>query len=472
MSAALSVEKARTKSFPNSLETAESTGTGAVLVNTHEDPKLEVDPLSELTVSSEDHVHYQTLNWWQCGVLMIAECISLGILSLPRALAVLGLIPGLILIVVLGIIAGYTGYIIGQFKLKHPSCTSMAEAGVISSGRVLGELIGLGQLFVLIFIMAAHITSFAVMMNVLTKHATCTLVFSLTGLAVSVLLTLPRTLRNISYFSIASCVSIFAAVFIVIVGVGVTKPDPNRMQLVGKTNFVHGMCATLNIILAYAGHVTYFGFASELKNPKDYNKSLVMLQSTAVIVYTVCAVIIYYFCGPYVPAPALSAASPEVRIAAYAVACPTIVIAGVVNGSVGAKQIYLRFWQLRKQPQVIQEKSKRAYFSWFVTVISIWVVAWLIASSIPKFEYVLALVAALFSGWYSFGLTSWFWRSLNKGKLLASGRNILLSVLNTIIFIMGTLICVLGIYACSVAMRNGDTGRPFSCANNDPLAGK
>ena len=42
---------------------------------------------------------------------MIAETISLGILSLPSVLARIGLVPGLSLIVGLGIIATYTGWV-------------------------------------------------------------------------------------------------------------------------------------------------------------------------------------------------------------------------------------------------------------------------------------------------------------------------------------------------------------------------
>lgn len=38
-------------------------------------------------------IKYRTLQWWQCGMIMIAETISLGILSLPSAMAVLGLVP-------------------------------------------------------------------------------------------------------------------------------------------------------------------------------------------------------------------------------------------------------------------------------------------------------------------------------------------------------------------------------------------
>jgi hypothetical protein len=36
-------------------------------------------------------IKYRTLQWWQCGMIMIAETVSLGILSLPSAVAVLGL---------------------------------------------------------------------------------------------------------------------------------------------------------------------------------------------------------------------------------------------------------------------------------------------------------------------------------------------------------------------------------------------
>ena len=55
---------------------------------------------------------------------MIAETISLGILSLPSVLARLGLVPALILIVGLGALATYTGYVLGQFKAAYPHAVS------------------------------------------------------------------------------------------------------------------------------------------------------------------------------------------------------------------------------------------------------------------------------------------------------------------------------------------------------------
>ena len=38
-------------------------------------------------------VQYRTMHWWQAGMIMVAETISLGILSLPSVLAALGFVP-------------------------------------------------------------------------------------------------------------------------------------------------------------------------------------------------------------------------------------------------------------------------------------------------------------------------------------------------------------------------------------------
>lgn len=48
------------------------------------------DPFGDETNAE---VKYRTMKWWQTGMVMVAETVSLGILSLPSALATLGLIP-------------------------------------------------------------------------------------------------------------------------------------------------------------------------------------------------------------------------------------------------------------------------------------------------------------------------------------------------------------------------------------------
>lgn len=60
------------------------------------------------------------MTWWQGAMVMIAENISLGILSLPAVLAKIGLIGGLIAIIGLGIFTTYSGYVLWQFKMRYP----------------------------------------------------------------------------------------------------------------------------------------------------------------------------------------------------------------------------------------------------------------------------------------------------------------------------------------------------------------
>lgn len=271
-------------------------------------------------------------------MLMVAETISLGILSLPAAIAVVGLIPGLILLIFLGALATYTGYVIGQFRLKYTHVANMADAGEVLFGHVGREVLGFGQSLFIVFVMGAHILSFSIAMNAITSHATCTVVFMVVGTVVSFIFTLPRTLGNLSYYCIASFASIIAAVLITMIAVSIQKPGLHPVTQLQQINlfppanveFHVAFLAVTNIVFAYSGHVAFFGFIAELRNPKDFPKALALLQCSDIAMYIIAAVVIYYYAGPAVASPALDSASPLFRKIAYGIALPTIIIAGVV----------------------------------------------------------------------------------------------------------------------------------------------
>lgn len=73
-----------------------------------------------------------------------------------------------------------------------------------------------------------------------------------------------------------------------------------------------------------AGNVAFFGFMSEMREPKDYPKALFLLQGFAIVLYAIVASVIYYFVGASVSSPALTAAGPLIRNIAYYVALPTV----------------------------------------------------------------------------------------------------------------------------------------------------
>ncbi|KAJ5453935.1 uncharacterized protein N7458_004891 [Penicillium daleae] len=413
-------------------------------------------------------VRYRTLYWWQCGMIMIAETISLGILSLPSAVATLGLVPAVILIVGLGLLATYTGYVIGQFKLRYPHVHSMADAGEVLFGRVglarFGrEFLGTAQLLFLVFIMGSHLLTFTVMMNTLTNHGTCSIVFGVVGLVISFIFALPRTLRKVSWFSFASFASILAAVLITMIAIAIQRPGNGKVDATTKTSLANGFLAVTNIVFAYAGHVAFFGFISEMQTPTDYPKTLFLLQGTDTCMYVLAAVVIYYYGGKDVKSPALSSTAPITAKIAYGIAIPTIVIAGVINGHVAAKYIYVRLFR------GTDRMHKRTVFSigsWVAIILTLWIIAWIIAEAIPVFNELLSLITALFASWFTYGLSGIFWLFLNWGQYGRSWRNILLTVINLIIVGIGGCLCVMGLWVSGKAIHENSSRASFSCSAN------
>ncbi|KIY01509.1 uncharacterized protein Z520_03061 [Fonsecaea multimorphosa CBS 102226] len=446
---------------PSNIESAPKSGNMA--------QEKQNDPMASRT---DGGVEYKSMVWWQAGMVMVAETISLGILSLPAAMATLGIVPGLILLVLLGAMASYTGFVIGQFKRRYPHIHSMACAGGVLFGKWGDRILGWGQFLFYVFIMGSHILTFSIMMNAITDHGACTIIWMVIGTVLSLVFTLPRTLKHLSYYSIASFISIIGAVMITMIGVSITKPGAGpdgvihvRLWPRPGLSFQDGFNAVSNMVFAYAGHVAFFTFISELRNPNDFPKALAFLQCSDITMYIITAVVVYYYAGDNVASPALDSASPVVRKIAYGVAIATIVIAGVVNGHVGAKFLYVRLLKNRED-DLLHQKTWKSYGVWFAIVSISWLGAWLIAEAVPVFNHLLGLTSALFASWFTFGLSGMFWMHLNLyGKWTCAKA--FLFVLNCVNILVAAILFAVGTYSSIAAMvENGATNKPFSCANN------
>ncbi|KAJ5490532.1 Amino acid transporter transmembrane [Penicillium expansum] len=398
---------------------------------------------------SNAEIKYKVLKWWQGGLLMVAETISLGILSLPAAIAGIGLVPGLIILVGLGLLSTYTGYVIGQFKWRYPHISSMADAGEVLMGGFGRELFGTGQLLFLIFLMASHILTFTVALNSITGHGTCSIVFGVVGLILSLILSLPRTLEKMSWLSLVSFISVFTAVMVTMIALGIQNHGATVKPVV-EANFVTGIMSACNIAFSYVSHNTFFTFMAELKDPKDFPKALALLQSIDMTLYIVAAVVIYRSAGTLIS-----------RIA-YGIALPTIVIAGVINGHVAAKSLYVRIFAGTDR---MHKRDWVSMGSWVGIAFGLWVIAWVIAEAIPVFNNLLSLITALFGSWFTFGFTGMFWLHMNKGLWFSSPKKIMLTLLNTFAICVGITLCILGLYASGSAIHNNQGSASFSCAN-------
>lgn len=232
---------------------------------------------------------------------------------------------GILAILGVGIITTYTGYTIGQLKQRHTQIHTMADAGDILLGSLGRRTLGIAQLVFFIFIMGSHILAFSIMMNVLTEHSRCTILYAAVGLLVSFVLTLPRRLEKLSHLSSVSFVSITGAVLASMAGVALAKIPSGSISAFSPAPTVHDAClAVANVVFAYAGHVAFFTMFSELKDLQDFPKALALLQLSEMILYTVTAIVIYTYAGHDVRSPALNSAGKLFRKISYGIAMPTV----------------------------------------------------------------------------------------------------------------------------------------------------
>ncbi|PYI02425.1 hypothetical protein BO78DRAFT_454089 [Aspergillus sclerotiicarbonarius CBS 121057] len=405
-------------------------------------------------------VKYRTLDWWQ---FMVAENVSIGILSLPSAFATLGFVPSIILLLGISGISWYTAYVICQFKLRYPYIHSMGDAGEVIMGRFGRELLGTGQLLFLIFVMASHVLTFTVLMNTMTDHGTCTIVFGVISLVVSCIGALPRTMGNVYWMSIASFLSIVAATVATMIAVGVEYKGSIPLAVTTHLSLNKEFLAVSNLFFAYVGHASFFGFISEMDKPRDFTKSLSVLQIIDTSLYIASAVVIYRFVGQDVQSPALGSAGHLMKKVAYGLAIPTVLIAGIVNGHVASKYVYVRLFRGSDR---MHERSLFSIGSWVAIGVISWIVAWVIAESIPVFNDLLSLITALFGCWFAYGFPAIFWFVLNKGSWFASPKKILLSIANLFILAMAITICGMGLYVSGDAISQDSNSAVWTCANN------
>jgi amino acid permease len=416
-------------------------------------------------------IDYKTLTWWKGGIILIAETVSLGILSLPSVLATLGLVPGIILILVMSALSTYSCVVLGEFRRKYPFVQNFGDAvevigKSIGMGRPFQEIFGWAQVIFQVFVAGSHLLTWTICMNTLTNSSTCTIVWAVVGLGVFWVLNLPRTLKYTSWMSIASCLSIVVATLITVGDVGVSRPiGDGVIEVANKLGFSTAFLAVTNIAVSFSSHSCFFTVVGEFKEPSDWPKALALLQITDTTLYLVAAVVIYVYVGPNVPSPALSASDSFVlRKAIWGIAIPTIVIAGVIYGHVAASYIFGRIFRNTKHTV---RRTKLSTAAWFGITFGIWLISLIIAESIPVFNSLLGLVAAVFVSWFSYGLPGIFWLWMHYGNWTNQGwKQTTRFVANVVLTLVGIMLCVCGLWASIEAIADEESTKPWTCASN------
>lgn len=141
--------------------------------------------------------------------------------------------------------------------------------------------------------------SFSIALNAVSDHGTCTVVFVVVGAVITGIISSIQTLNKISWLGWVGAISIVASVITLSAAVGVNPrpalaPQTGPFQIITfgsrQVPFVDAINAISTIIFAYAGTPSFYNIVGEMKDQKQYTKSVLVCQSVVTTVYLVSGV--------------------------------------------------------------------------------------------------------------------------------------------------------------------------------------
>ncbi|CAH0026265.1 unnamed protein product, partial [Clonostachys rhizophaga] len=233
------------------------------------------------------------------------------------------------LLIAIGGIATWSCYVVGNFKLRHPQVYGIDDAGFLMFGKIGREFFAVG--FCLSYILVA------------------------------------------------------GSVFTVTIAVGVQDrlaaapqdgPWKSDFAIAKRPTFIKAVSALSTYISAYAAAPLFFPVISEMKDPRDYTKALLVCQRGVTITYGVIGCLVYYFCGSYVASPALGSAGGLLKKICYGIALPGLIASTILLLHLPAKYIFI---------------------VWLSCTSGSAVIAYIVASAVPIFGNLVSLIGAVFN---------------------------------------------------------------------------
>ncbi|EEH08289.1 conserved hypothetical protein [Histoplasma capsulatum G186AR] len=448
-------------------------------------------------LDSEDgnSIKYRTCSWQKTSALLFSEYICLAVMSFPFSYSVLGLVPGLVLTILVAAVVLYTSLIIWEFCLRHPEVRDVCDIGqyLFYDSQLAWYLTAAMFLLNNTFIQGLHCLVGAKYLNVMTNHGACTIIFVAITTIISFICSLPRTFNTLSKLASLSAFFTFISVALATIFAAIQPhparftPGPDRGEGGGGgepvvllwpaagTTFIAAMGAFLNISYTFIGQVTLPSFIAEMKNPKEFNKSLYVVTIAEVIVFSIVGSVIYAYTGnQYMTSPAFDSLSNSVhKKISFSFMVPTLVFLGVLYASISARFIFFRLFDGTHHKG---NHTVVGWLSWGAILAATWVVAFMIAEVIPFFSDLLSIMSSLFDSFFGFifwGIAYIRMRGVDYGSDFyrkRGWRGWLGFILNLALIGMGFYFLGPGTYASveSVLLKyqEGNFGSAFSCADN------
>ncbi|KAK7415430.1 hypothetical protein QQX98_005881 [Neonectria punicea] len=437
------------------------------------------EPVHNTNVFDQGDKSYRTMKRWDTIFMLFTNQIGLGILSLPTVLKTLGMIPGLIAIIGIGVISWYTAFELLQFYKLHSHVVNVVEMTRVVGGRYLEIVAGTMMMIQVVFVAASAVVTLSISLNTISDHAICTVVFIFISCVICYLFNIPRTMKFVSHSGIPNAVSVLTAAMVVMISLGVGGPMgapkgwDKEIVIVGNPSFRDGVNACLKVVYAYASNIAFVGYMAEMVDPaKDFGFCLAFLEVGSMLLYVVVAIVVYCLAGQYSVSPALGSAPTIPAKVAYGVVLPAVFATGIAYGHTGGKYVYVIAMRKMGATDQITANTRKAWTTWLACVTGFWMVVFTISNVIPIFDSILSITSATTISWFTYGFSAVFWFHANWNDLFRSPKQIALTVANSLLIIMSLFMNGAGLWSSVTELLdlfNADDSSirgVFSCGSN------
>ncbi|KAI0481192.1 amino-acid permease [Xylariaceae sp. FL0804] len=436
-------------------------------------------------------IKYRTCSWQKTAALLFSEYICLAIMSFPWSYSYLGLVPGLILTVVQALVVLYTSIILWEFCLRHPEVRDVCD---------IGQMLFWGQkwvwyftavMFILnnTFIQGLHILTGAKYINTMigdnpTDVACQTVSFGAIVTVISWLASLPRTFDLLAKLGTGSASFTLISVILATIFAGIQAHPAGYTEALGdptvtavtlpSLTFVNGLNAFLNISYTFIGQITLPSFIAEMRDPRDFPKALWACTILEILTFSIVGGVMYGYIGnQYITAPAFGSLETLYKKISFSFMIPTIIFLGVLYASVSARFVFFRIFEHSRHKN---EHTLIGWTTWASILLATWIVAFIIANSIPFFSSLLSLMSSLFDSFFGFifwGVAYFRMRKVDGHMPFVhdrSPRALLEGALNVILIMVGIFFLTAGTYATVQGIIDeyaaGGVGSAFQCASD------
>ncbi|KAJ5245900.1 hypothetical protein N7468_000883 [Penicillium chermesinum] len=442
-----------------------------------------IDTIAALVAADHQHdIKLRTMSWKKTACLLAGEQVCLAIMAQSWSLSVLGWVPGIITMLLSGILFWITSMTMHKYIMKYPQILDICDFGYHVFGRSKAAYVFSAFMLLAnnILLIGFHILTGAKILNTLSDHSLCTAVFSVIATIMGIVMAVPRTLQHVSFMSMFSSAFMGLAILLFLIFAGIENaplygyggnypslgPVKTYAFPLPGTTWVNCMNAVLNITFLWVPQILFPSFIAEMERPQEFPKALAVLTAISVILFIVPPAIGFRYLGQYSTAPAFgSLGVVSYKKASFGfVIVPTLII-GVIYANVTAKFVYLR----------IMGKSKHAHSHtvigwgvWILVMVVIWVLGFVFAEVIPSMGDFLSLLSAAFDSFFGFIYFAVAYWQLNRGMLFRGPFQTLMTLTNIFILAVGLFMLGPGLYAAVeaiIADYSGSTNPAFSCAN-------